>query len=146
MAEMPHPQPENLRELLWGRGTMSNDDTGERYQPGDRSHNTPNAMTTHELSLVMSKKTKREIRLKRGLKEPDESQKPKPGPSAIYNLPSGAMTEREARLIRSMKDIYKIKGQNSKSVNNLSLIATDDEEENVDLPRLYPYSDKMDNM
>ena len=144
-AEMPGPQPKDLRELLWNRGTAFNDDTGERYHPTDRAHKTPNSLTTHELSLVMSKKSKREIRLKRGLKHPDESmKKPKPGPSVIYNIPSGAMTERESRLRRSMKDIYKVKNQ--KFISNLSSIATDDEEENVDLPRLYPYSDKMDNM
>ena len=147
MTEMPHPQPENMRELYWGRGTMSNHDTGERYHSSDRSHNTPNALTTHELSVVMSKKTKREIRLKRGLKTPDESKKPKPGPSAIYNLPSGAMTERESRLIRSMRDVYKVMEQSSKSVNDLPSIATDDEEECEDegLPKLHPYTDKMDN-
>jgi len=140
---MPGPQPKDLRELLWNRGTAFNDDTGERYHPTDRAHKTPNSLTTHELSLVMSKKSKREIRLKRGLKHPDESmKKPKPGPSVIYNIPSGAMTERESRLRRSMKDIYKVKNQ--KFISNLSSIATD-EEEDEGSPKLHPYTDKMDN-
>ena len=145
MAEIPDREPQNWREVMWGRGTTSIDDNGQRYHPSDRSHKTPNAMTTHELSLVMSKKTKREIRLKRGLKDPDESMKPKQGPSTIYNLTSGAMTERESRLIRSMKDCYKVKEQSSDSViNDLSSIATD-EDDDEGFPKLHPYTDKMDN-
>ena len=143
---MPSPHPEDLRNLLWGRGTNFNADTGERYHASDRSHMTPNAMTTHEISIVMSKKTKREIRLKRAMKDPDELSKPKAGPSVIYNLPSGATSERESRLRHSMKDAYKEKEQESDPsvINHLSSIATDEEEDETP-PRIHPYTDKMDN-
>ena len=61
---------------------IETDDTGERYHVSDRAHKTPNAMTTHELSLVLSKKKKREIRLKRSMPDPKEMETPTPGPSA----------------------------------------------------------------
>ena len=140
-AELPGPYPDNWRSVFWGRGTTWVSDNGERYHTSDRSHKTPNAMTTHELSIVMSKKTKREIRLKRSIQDPDKAEKPKAGQSTIFDLPS-IPTEREIRLRNSMKDCYKQPGPSV--ICDLSSVNGDDEEDDP-LPKLHPYTDKMDN-
>ena len=159
-AEIPGPHPLDLRSVFWNRGTTSIEDTGERYHISDRSHKTPNAMTTHELSIVMSKKRKREIRLKRSLKDPDTKY---PGPSIIelsaaISPPSTWLTrqmntqtnivktnidkEREFRFRRSMKDRYK---PDRSKPGGSSVICNLNNEEDDPPPRMYPYTDKMDN-